>query len=102
MKFSDRVYKKEISRKKTISGQLDRASITETVDMGSIPGRSKQKTVKLGIYSFSAWRSAIKGTEWSLHMCDRQVAAWLENRKVPSLSPGQGILVNKCDYNITI
>ena len=25
--------------------------------------------------------------------------AWLKNRKVPSLSPGQGNLVNKCSYN---
>ena len=28
-------------------------------------------------------------------LCGRQVTAWLEDRKVPSLSPGQGNLVNK-------
>ena len=45
---------------------MDRASATETVDSGSIPGRVKQKTIKIGIHSFPAWVSAIKGTVWSL------------------------------------
>ena len=31
----------------TISGRVDRASATETVDSGSIPGRVKPKTIKL-------------------------------------------------------
>ena len=34
-----------------ISGRVDRASATETVDTGSIPGRIKQKTVKFGVFS---------------------------------------------------
>ena len=51
----------------SISGRVDRASATEAVDTGSIPGRVKPKTIKIGIYSFPAWRSAIKGTVWSLH-----------------------------------
>ena len=50
-----------------ISGRVDTASATETVDLGSIPGRVKPKTIKIGIHSFPAWRSAIKGTVWSLH-----------------------------------
>ena len=77
---------------------MDRASATEAIDMGSIPSRVKPKTKKIGIHSFPAWRSAIKGTVWSLHLvwyADGQVAAWLKDRKVPSLSPGQGNLVNK-------
>ena len=45
---------------------MDRASATEMVNLGSIPGRVKPKTIKTGIYSFPAWRSAIKGTVWSL------------------------------------
>ena len=49
-----------------ISGRVDRASATETVDSGSILGRVKPKTIKIGIQSFLAWRSAIKGTVWSL------------------------------------
>ena len=49
-----------------ISGRVDRASATEAVDLGSIPGRVKPKTIKIGIHSFPAWRSAIKGTVWSL------------------------------------
>ena len=40
----------------------DRASATEAVDLGSIPGRVKPKTIKIGTHSFPAWRSAIKGT----------------------------------------
>ena len=36
------------------SGRVDRASATEAVDLGSIPGRDKPKTIKIGIYSFPA------------------------------------------------
>ena len=46
----------------SISGHVDRASATETVDSGSIPGRVKSKTIKIGIHSFPAGRSAIKET----------------------------------------
>ena len=35
-----------------ISGRVDRASATETVDSGSIPGRVIPKTIKIGIHSF--------------------------------------------------
>ena len=49
-----------------ISGPVDRTSATETVDSGSIPGRVKPKAIQIGIYSFPAWCSAIKGTVWSL------------------------------------
>ena len=38
----------------TISGRVDRASSTEAVDTGSIPGRVKPKTIKIGIHSFPA------------------------------------------------
>ena len=36
-----------------ISGQVDRASATEAVNLGSIPGQVKPKT-KIGIHSFPA------------------------------------------------
>ena len=52
---------------KPISGRADRASATEEVDLGSIPGRVKPKTRKIGIHSFPAWRSAIKETVRNLH-----------------------------------
>ena len=52
---------------KPISGRVDRASATETVDLGSTPSRVKPKTTKIVIYRFPAWRLAIKGTVWSLH-----------------------------------
>ena len=35
-----------------ISGRVDRASATETVDSGSIPSRVKPKTIKIGIHIF--------------------------------------------------
>ena len=54
------------AQNRPISGRVDRASATETVDSGSIPGRVKPKTIKIGIHSFPAWRSALKGTVWSL------------------------------------
>ena len=38
----------------SISGRVDRASATEAVDTGSIPGRVKPKTIKIGIHSFPA------------------------------------------------
>ena len=43
-------------------GRMDRASGTEAVDSGSVPGRVKPKTIKIGIHSFPACRSAVKGT----------------------------------------
>ena len=42
------------------SDRVDRASATETVDSGSIPGRMKPKTIKIGIHSFPARRPAIR------------------------------------------
>ena len=36
------------------SGRMDRAFATEAVDAGSIPGRVKPKTIKIGIHSFPA------------------------------------------------
>ena len=39
---------------KPISDRVDRASATEAVDLGSIPGRVKPKTIKIGIHSIPA------------------------------------------------
>ena len=39
---------------KPISDRVGRASATEAVDLGSIPGRVKPKTIKIGIHSFPA------------------------------------------------
>ena len=49
-------YKKTVSINHTlpIGGRVDRASATETVDMGSIPSWVKPKTIKIGIHSFPA------------------------------------------------
>ena len=47
----------------TISDRVDKASATKTIDSGSIPGRVKLKTIKIGIHSFPACRLAIKGTD---------------------------------------
>ena len=67
---------------------VDRASAPETVGLSSIPSRAKPKDFKTGIHSFPAWRSALKRTVWSLHRlrwAGGQVAAWLEDQKVPWL-----------------
>ena len=37
-----------------VIGRVDRASTTETIDSGSIPGGVKPKTIKIGIHSFPA------------------------------------------------
>ena len=37
-----------------ISGRVDRASATETVDSGWFSGRVKPKTIKIGIHRFPA------------------------------------------------
>ena len=39
---------------KPSSGRVDRASATEAVDLGSIPGRVKSNTIQIGIHSFFA------------------------------------------------
>ena len=41
---------KEIKMLALENGRVDRASATETVDSGSIPGRVKPKTIKVGIH----------------------------------------------------
>ena len=46
---------------------VDRTSATETVVMDSIPDRIKPKTIKIGIHSFPASLSALKGILWSLY-----------------------------------
>ena len=43
-------WKVEVTSSKSISGRVDRASATEAVDSGSIPGRVKPKTIKIGIH----------------------------------------------------
>ena len=37
-----------------ISSRLNRASATKTLDLGSIPGQVKLKTIKIDIHSFRA------------------------------------------------
>ena len=49
-----KIFTKNGTKKKPISGRVDRASATEAVDTGSIPGRVKPKTIKIGIHSFPA------------------------------------------------
>ena len=46
--------KKNVEDHQPISGRVDRASATEAVDSGSIPGRFKPKTIKIIIQSFPA------------------------------------------------
>ena len=58
------------------------------------------KNDNISFSSFPAWRSALKGTAWCLQtstVCGRQVCRWQldSDRKVFSLLPGPGNLVNK-------
>ena len=78
-----------------ITGRVDRASATETVDLSSIPSRVKPKTLKIGIHSFLLDIQYWKGQCQASAVCGGQMAAWLEGRMVPSLPPGQGNGVNK-------
>ena len=74
------------------------ASATEAVDLGSIPCRVKPKTIRIDIHSFLLDVQQLKGQCEAPVGCGktgRQVAAWLEDRKFFSLSPGQDDLVNK-------
>ena len=48
-------------------GRVDRTSTSDTADFGSIPCGVKPTTIQIGIHSFPAWRSALKGTVLSLH-----------------------------------
>ena len=79
---------------------MDRASASETVDSGSIPPRVKPKTIKKSVFTATLLDvQQLKGQCEASTMCgiDRWagVTAWLDGRKVLSLSPGQGNLVNK-------
>ena len=58
-----------------MSGPVDRASATETVDSSSIPGRVKPKTKKIGIHSFLLDVQQLKGQYEAFAVCGGQVAA---------------------------
>ena len=83
-----------------ISGRVDRASATETVGSTSILGPVKPKTIKIAIPSltFSNKRDNVKPLPC---VVDKR-RAWLEDRKVFSLSPGQGSLLNTHLIRITV
>ena len=69
-----------MKKKKKIAPISDRASVTDMLDLGSIP-----------CLAFSNK----KGQREDSTVCGRQdVAAKLEDQKVPLLSPGQSNLVN--------
>ena len=61
---------------KLISGRVDRASATEAVDSGSIPGRVKPKTVTIGIHSFMLDVQQLKGQCEASIVCGRQIGRW--------------------------
>ena len=86
---------------------MDRASATETIDSGSIPGRVTSKTTKIGNHNFPAWRSAIKKKgQYDVSIVSRRkLGRWQLNSKtanVPSLSPGQGNSMNKDGITLII
>ena len=75
-----------------ISGRVDRAFATETVDLGSIPSRVKPKLMYknlsyIYIHNFSAWRSAIKKVHCEAStVCDEEESRCkLDSKTVRSL-----------------
>ena len=52
---------------------MDEVSAIEMVNPGSIPGRAKPKAKEVGIYSFSAWRSALQAQSETSTLCSRPV-----------------------------
>ena len=58
-----------------ISSRVNRASATETVDTGSIPGRVKPKTIKLVFTTSLLDVQQLKGECEASTVCGRQVAA---------------------------
>ena len=75
--------------------RLDRAFAPETVDLGSLPDRVKPKTIKIDIHSFLLTFSNSRGQCEASSVCNDQGVARLEDRKVPSLSPGLGNFVHQ-------
>ena len=59
-----------------ISRRVERASATQTEDSDSILGIVEPKTIKLGIHSFPAGRSTLKGHCKAFTVCGRQVGRW--------------------------
>ena len=59
-----------------ISGPVDRASTTDSVDSGSIPGRVKPKTLKLVFTASLLDVQQLKGQCEASAVCGRQVGRW--------------------------
>ena len=62
---------------------MDRASATEAVDLGSIPGRVKPKTIKVVFTASLLDVQQLKEQCEASSVCGRQVGRWL--LEVPSL-----------------
>ena len=85
---------------KPIAHRVDKASATETIDLGLISGRVKPKATNIAIHSFPALTFSIK--KESVKLPPPVVDRWQldGDRMVPSLSTGRDIVNNKrCNYN---
>ena len=78
---------------------MDRASATEAVDTGSIPGRVKPKTNELVSTASLLDVQQLKGQCEASTMGGRQVAAWLEVQKALRCLLAKTIWWIKCNYN---
>ena len=65
-----------------ISGRVDRASATEAVDMGLIPGWVKPKTLKSVFTAFLLDIQQSKGLCEASTVCGRQVGRWQLDSKI--------------------
>ena len=85
-----------------ISVWVDRASVTQTVNLGWIPGRVKPKTMKIYTHSFFAWLSVLKGQCEAFIASGRLVGKWqLDSKTKRSLCCllAKASWWIKCNYN---
>ena len=62
-------------------GRVDRASATETIDLGLVLSQFKPKTIKIGIHSFPADIQQYKGLCEAFTVSGRLVAKWQHDSK---------------------
>ena len=81
---------------------MDRASATEAVDTGSIPGRVKPKTIKLVFTAFLLDVQQSKGLCEASAVCGRQVGRWqldLKTERSLRCLLAKATWRIKCNYN---
>ena len=85
-----------------ISVWVDRASVTQTVNLGSIPGQVKPKTMKIVTHSFFAWLLVLKEQCEAFIASGRLVGKWqldLKTKRSLCCLLAKATRWIKCNYN---